>query len=198
MIAVLAVISILIAVGAGMFRFGGESAKLRSGFSQVELAFEGAGQRARSRGERMRVAVFADASDPERYLRQFGVAELAGESESGEEIWRLTAPPQMLETGLFFDPGRSDPGLPDGAETMLMRGPEGSDLPWWFFEFDGAGAFRNPGARVVLALGVPGKVGEEPLFPTPESADGFLVTAAGRTLRFENPDQMKREEVAAR
>ena len=30
------------------------------------------------------------------------------------------------------------------------------------------------------------------------TADGFLVTAAGRTLRFENPDQMKREEVAAR
>jgi hypothetical protein len=138
----------------------------------------------------MRVVLHADAGAPSRYLRQFGVAEVAGETAEGDPIWRLTAPPQSLRAGVFFDPTRTTPGISGGDTTAALPGPDGAPEDWWIFEFDGAGAFRQPGAQVVLAMGVDPGGGEGPMFPNPESADGFLVTAAGRTLRFENAGQM--------
>lgn len=198
LLTVIAIISILMTVGAiGIGSIlGGKGTT--SGVSSAESIFEEARSTAVSKRTRARVLI--DVSDPKNqanYLRRMLVAyeELDENGNPQEGMWTISSRGVSLPDQTYFSRDFSKRNQETGAqlEEMTLSNVNRNFLgEYLYYEFNGEGISTNPGASFIVGTGAREIGAKQPRVTASTKKDfgGFIVWRNGRTSIFRSPDQM--------
>ena len=205
LLVVIGIITVLLTIGAVGLKNMAKSGGVTAGVPVAEAIFAEAKAQAIGSGNTSRFLVCSDASDNERYLRYMLVATLQ-EDSSGNKKWVVSSKGAYLPKGVFFSQTFSKldhasqtgdiPELP-AADQDLYGGVESASKndnfsgEYFYYEFNGEGIAKNPGASFIIGSGVK-PPGQEPRVTGDglKSFGGFVVWSKGSTSVFRHPDQM--------
>ena len=198
LLAVIAIVSVLMTVGAigiGSILSGKGTT---SGVASAESVFAEARSTAVSKQSRARVLV--DVTDPksrDNYLRRMLVAyeDLDDNGTPIKNQWVISGRAVVLPDQVFFSRDFSKKSQEGGSELPSMtlsnvnRSFAGDYL---YYEFTGEGICTSPGASFVIGTGGREAGAPQPHITASTKKDfgGFIVWRNGRTSLFRNPDQM--------
>jgi len=209
LLTVIAIISILMTVGAiGIGSLlGGKG--ITSGVASAESVFDEA--RSTAVSQRTKARVLIDVTDPSKptYLRRMLVAyeELDNEGNPKTDQWTISNRGLMLPDQVYFSQNYSKKSLTSGGGLDKMnlnnvaRDYRGE---YYYYEFNAEGICRPPStsdavgsekpgnATFVLGTGVREPNSSEPRVTAATKRDfgGFVIWRNGRTSVFRNPNQI--------
>lgn len=203
LLTVIAIISILLTVGAiGLGGITGGK-NVTSGVTTTEALFSEARALAVGKGTRTRVLVNVnDPQDRENYLKRVLVIQLQTDANGVQQDpaspgnWDLTSRGSILPDGVYFSKKYSRKSEDDATlnemnliATATIKQPYVGK--YVYFEFNSEGICETPGARFVIGSGA--RTGNGTVIATASAKrdfGGFAIWRNGNTSLFRAPDQM--------
>ncbi len=155
-IALILVASSLIFIGGG----GGDGAALTASQRIVSGVAKGARSQAILKNAKARLIIHNDPSEPEKYLRLFGIIyESTDPATAGQ--WIAGTQGTLLPEGIYFDPERSQNALSsswsDARRTQIefpraVPKPLNSGTEFYHYEFNSNGTMASNFSNSVLAI----------------------------------------------
>jgi prepilin-type N-terminal cleavage/methylation domain-containing protein len=201
MLIVIAIMSILLTIGAiGIAGItGGKS--VASAVATTEALFEEARSVAVSKGTTARVMVsINDPADAATYLRRLVVVyKKLNDDGTPATSWELSSRGMTLPDQVYFSKTYSKKDQKGGSGNLeSFELPEGNNVKksfagkYLYYEFNSEGICQTPGAGFIVGTGARGLNDEFPRVTGSAKRDfgGFVVWRNGRTSIFRGPDQM--------
>jgi len=211
LIVVIAVVAILMGIGAKTIKNVTTAKGVSTGVPLAESIFGEARAVAKGRGTDAYVVIYGDTNedDPEmraKLFRYMGVATRERDSDGNVNLnkpLRLTGRGTLLPSNVFFNPKASGfvNSLPD--EDVLIPGVSGESA-CYSYQFNSEGILVDPSSNLddepqalfVIQGGVLNPKADLPVATSKTKRDigGFAIWRSGQTSIFRHPDQITKED----
>nr|MDQ3622894.1 prepilin-type N-terminal cleavage/methylation domain-containing protein [Verrucomicrobiota bacterium] len=157
LLTVIAIIGVLVAVGAFAFQGTGHSTAVSASAAQISTFLSGARQLAVSSNRKTRFIILTNSpANPEDWrLRRYAVMQEVSGTNSSKPIFGLVTPLEQLRPGVYFQRDRADATDRETSKT-LFDAPDSMGIQniaqaeYAFIEFLPTGATSTPSAENIF------------------------------------------------
>jgi prepilin-type N-terminal cleavage/methylation domain-containing protein len=162
LLVVIGIIALLAAaIGVGL-RGGDQTIALQGGQATLSSMVSATRGRAAIAGANARLLVYADPSDPDRYMRYLAIAV---ETSASPSTYTIVSDAVLLPNGIYIVPPGTVPvgdnpawpaNLRSGAldsTTVSLAESMGSPIDWYYFQMTKFGSNSSTGSNLVLSPG---------------------------------------------
>ncbi len=159
LLTVIAIIGVLVGVGAFAFQGSGHSTAVSASAAQISTILSGARQLAVSSNRKTRFIIITNSpANPEDWrLRRYAVIQEISGTNSSKPIFRIVTPLEQLRPGVFFQRDRADARDRETSKTLFEE-PDSMGIQnvaqaeYAFIEFLPTGATSTPSAENIFVV----------------------------------------------